>query len=66
MTRWTRFLINQTADAFNAGERQIEIAARLQTTPKAISAALCRARAAGIPVQRRSGTKKKGQVNENL
>ena len=61
MIRWTRELIQETADAFNGGESHSEIAKRLGTTPGAVSMALCRARDLGIPVVLRSGTRKKGQ-----
>jgi hypothetical protein len=65
MTRWTRELTNQAAAAFNSGDSLQIIALRLDTTPKAVSAALCRARKGkhgrpGIFVQRRSGTPKRG------
>lgn len=55
MTRWTRELINETVHAFNSGETQKAIAARLNTTVKAISIQMCRVRSLGIAVERRSG-----------
>lgn len=62
MIPWTMKLVRETAEAFNEGEKQTEIAARLGTTRKAISRVLCRIRADGVLVERRSGTKRKGQA----